>query len=234
MCDEPDPRTGHVAVRLDHYILMLEGISQAFGAHQQFLHMESRVIWIYNLYTVTEQWKMYMIPYRQIAPTARKCPSAVVINDAICMFGGWKKIEADNPTNDLFKLMRTPAGSFEWTKITTTNPITLKTPSPRFAHTAWEYDNKLWVFGGLGSLDEENLEEHGNFEIVLLDEIFCFANNQLLCFDPLSNQWTNPKCSGTVPAPRGGHAALLLQLSKIKSGCMETPCQEEHLMICLN
>ena len=28
------------------------------------------------------------------------------------------------------------------------------------------------------------------------------VNNQVLCFDPFSHKWTNPKCYGTIPSPR--------------------------------
>ena len=42
------------------------------------------------------------------------------------------------------------------------------------------------------------LNDHGDFERV---------NNQLLCFDPCEQEWTNVKTSGTIPGPRMSHAA---------------------------
>ena len=205
--DEPELRFD-VAVRLDHYILTFEGIACAFDNKHQSPLLESRGIWKYNLYT--EKWGMYLVPLRKIAPAVLADTTAVVIDNAVYMFGGWDTHEMSClPINDLWKLTKTPQECFEWTRITTDYHAALKTPSPCSRHTAWEYDKKLWVFGGAGSLDQENFTEHGNFAqfVSILD---LRINNQLLCFHPSSNHWTNPKCFGTVPTPRSGHATTMV------------------------
>ena len=37
------------------------------------------------------------------------------------------------------------------------------------------------------------------------------CSNQLFCFDPFREKWTNPQCHGSVPLPRRGHATTRLQ-----------------------
>ena len=47
------------------------------------------------------------------------------------------------------------------------------------------------------------LNDHGDIEG---DE-----NNQLLCFDPIVETWSNPQWFGSVPAPRCGHASTVIK-----------------------
>ena len=135
---------------------------------------------------------------------------AAVINKDIYMFGGLAVKPYDETKsrayirNALWKLARTPTGSFLWNQITYQSEK--KTPSPRYYHDAWRYSEKLWVFGGAGHMVPEiNLIEHGDFKSYVNRNIPLFSNNQLLCFDPSGNDWTNPKCQGTAPSPRMMH-----------------------------
>ena len=60
----------------------------------------------------------------------------------------------------------------------------------------------MWVFGGRGTFSAGFLNEHGDFT-------GCFTN-QLLCYDPCSNTWTNPKYFGNAPSPRARHATAII------------------------
>ena len=82
-----------------------------------------------------------------------------------------------------------------------------KTPSPRSQHSGWEHDTKLWIFGGHGPSTGDYLNEHGDME--LDGDMDNGVNNQLFHFNPVSNEWTNLKCLGTVPSPRSGHASTV-------------------------
>ena len=84
-----------------------------------------------------------------------------------------------------------------------------KTPSPRSGHmySGWEYAGKLWTFGGTGPSPDGYLNEHGHFQDVF-DNNNVF-NNQLLCFDPSRQEWTDINTSGTMPEPRITHAATI-------------------------
>ena len=87
-----------------------------------------------------------------------------------------------NPDDALWKLTRTLGGNICWNRI-----ISATTPSSyRTGVSGWEYEGKLWIFGGyLG-------DPLGNLAY----------SNELLCFNPPQNEWTKPKCFGSVPTSR--------------------------------
>ena len=66
----------------------------------------------------------------------------------------------------------------------------------------------LWVFGGLGPSPESYLNDYGDTEF---EESFLTRNNQLLCYDPHIQKWTNPKCFGEVPSPRSHHCCTIIR-----------------------
>ena len=70
-------------------------------------------------------------------------------------------------------------------------------------HTGWKYAGKLWIFGGFGASSEGYLNDNGHIKGSLL-------NNQLLCFDPNIENWTNPQCFGSIPTPRAFHASAII------------------------
>ena len=99
-------------------------------------------------------------------------------------------------------------GCFHWSEID--NRKGLKLPSPRYKHRGWEYNGHLWIFGGYGSPLDIYLNEYGNFAVnTIYDDQG--TNNQLLCYDPSTQQWTNPECSGSVPFPQFNHASSIIQ-----------------------
>ena len=102
--------------------------------------------------------------------------------------------------NALWKLSRTRE-CFTWSFIKPR--CKEETPSPRELHTEWEYEEKLWTFGGEGPSPEGYLHDHGDIAYIY--------NNQLLCYDPNSNKWTNTPCFGDVPSPRSGHACAIIK-----------------------
>ena len=197
----PETMHEHVAVNMDHYILLFGG---RFVKGQEYIPMDHdfiplNVIWMYNLYT--EQWRKHMIPQGQTVPIEKRSACAVVIRSDVYMFGGCAPTESRCITNALWKLAMDHAGSFVWSNIVMTNDET--TPSPRYYHTGWEHAEKLWTFGGCGSSPDGFLNEYGDF--------VHFCNNQLLCFNPSNEEWTNPQCCGRVPEPRIGHATTKCQ-----------------------
>ena len=92
----------------------------------------------------------------------------------------------------------------------------MKSPSCRFAHSGWEYGNEVWIFGGLGVPLIGYLNDHGDYNER-------GQNNQLLCFNPSRQEWTNPVCSGDVPSPRHHHAtAIIGDKAWLFAGCSGT------------
>ena len=140
---EPQRRSGHVAVCVEHCLLLFGGAWQDDGQDLQLFPAD--VIWMYNLYT--EQWKKYMIPTKERVPHVTHETHAQVIEYVVYMFGGSNGHSKDS-TNALWTLTNISDGSFAWDEIVTANDA--DAPSPRYRHTGWEYAGNLWVFGGQG------------------------------------------------------------------------------------
>ena len=100
-------------------------------------------------------------------------------------------------------------GVFQWREVDNRNGV--KFPSPRYKHRGWEYRGSLWVFGGYGSPLDIYINEYGDFAMNTIYGDDQGANNQLLCYDPSTQKWTNPECSGSVPLPRFNHASSVIQ-----------------------
>ena len=190
----PKGRLGHVAVPWDHNIMVFGGASIYDRKH---VPISMRVIWMYNMYT--EHWRKYMISCNRDVPPALVYTCAAKIGTDVYIFGGVRP-SLGSEVNDLWRLMQSQSGYFVWSKIMPNTNC--KVPSPRSGHSGWEYGGKLWIFGGVAENSVAYLNGNGSF-----DEGF---SNQLLCFDPTSNIWENPKCSGSVPKPRGMHATTVI------------------------
>ena len=191
----------HKAVRVQNSIVVIEGelISQA------------ERIWIYNLYT--NEWAKYTFPKETELPPKglTRFTCAVAVGTSIYLFGGGYSTEANNNndwhiTNALWKLSARADGCFYWNKIHIKEKK--KRPSPRENHSAWEYDGKLWAFGGYGPSPNNYLKEHGEF--VRTVRTFHYYNNQLLCFDPSCQKWSNPRQSGAAPSPRKAFTTAII------------------------
>ena len=179
---EPTRRYNHVAVHLANHIIVVGG---KWGNEPEF----QREIWRYNL--CIGEWKRYDIPHNENVPPSLESACAVSLGLSIYMFGGYDYSERMY-TNSMWRLNTTLEGRFVWSKIKSKHSS--KEPSPRTQHSGWEYRDNLYIFGGFGSAIRGYLSEDGNFNT---NPVGC--NNQLLCFDPLTETWTNPKCSGSLP-----------------------------------
>ena len=75
-------------------------------------------------------------------------------------------------------------------------------------HSAWEFEDKLWIFGGNASnlFDPSNyLNNYGAYSDLN------YENNQILYFDPSCTKWTNPRSFGDIPDPRSSHATAIIR-----------------------
>ena len=148
-----------------------------------FLVSQKSSIWMYNLWT--EQWRMYTLP--ECLPL-RLHQRGVEIRSDIYMYGGFRV------NTLLWKLTRSTPDNFTWNTIELHNKDHTKIPLPREGQNVWEYDEKIWSFGGYVMFEYKELE--GN----------AFGsrgfNDQLLCYDPFKQMWANVPCSGDIPSPR--------------------------------
>ena len=180
----------HVAACMKNCIIWFGGYRNRYGATHSL-----RNIWFYNMFT--EQWGKHTISDGMVPPET-KYASATTIKEHVFMFGGL----ARQYTNALWKLTVSSKQCFEWSKIKIQSPK--QEPSPRFRHSAWEYMDQLWTFGGHGfPLVGINLNGHGDFNRL-------GQNSQLFCFDPVSEEWRKLKTLGT-PEPRFSHASTIIR-----------------------
>ena len=179
----------HCAVRLDNFIIIFGGSLDLCGIHPT--PFSTDVIWRYNLYT--DKWDKQATTTTRESPKPFDCAVAVLIEGIIYTFGGESE---DFERNELWTLSRTETGDFTWSFIK--NQCDKESPSPRQGHTGWEYEGKLWVFGGRGPSPHHYLNNHGDIEGDII------RNNQLLSYNPKTSKWTNPQCFGEVPSPRSG------------------------------
>ena len=185
-------RFHHVAVNVKHYIIAFGGTwyrGEGLSMHE---------IWMYN--TLTKHWRCHMIPHTETAPPPTYGACAAAIGTDIYMFGG-NELGRRKQSNALWKLTN-KTNRLRWSRIEAESKA--RSPSPRLEHTGWAYDDKMWVFGGYGKCPDGYLLDHGEFN----DQDH--ENNQLLCFDPNTEQWTNPELQGEFPDPRSGHASTII------------------------
>ena len=186
-------RSAHSAVRLNNSVIIIG------GRGYKGVMLSTRKIWVYDLNT--GGWRKHVIHRRSQAPDPFEKAVVAAIDGTIYTFGGYDRIDV---TNDLWKLSRTKSGCFTWSFIKPRCPE--ESPSPRGEHTGWDFNGKLYTFGGEGYAPAMGyLNDHG--ESVLT--IPFSKNNQLLCFDPNIQMWTNPQCFGAVPSPRSGHSSTI-------------------------
>ena len=183
----------HCTVSLDNFIIILGG----WCRHE----ISTRVIWSYNLYT--EEWRKHEMPDTNCGPEPFYGAVAAVIDKTMYTFGGRNKYTG-HPSNTLWKLSKTKEGCFTWS--TNKPQCKEKSPSPRTGHTGWEYAEKLWIFAGCGDSPEGYLNDNGDIE----GSSRFAENNQLLCFNPNDENWTNPQCFGSIPTPRSSHACAII------------------------
>ena len=199
------PISCHSSVRLDNYVIIIGGRWNP-GCGKGGKPRSTRKLWMYNLYT--EGWREYAIPKHVIARSGLPEPFhfavAVAINGTIYTFGGADYV-GSRTRNELWTLSKAKTGCFTWRSIKP--QCDKESPSPRRAYTGWEYAQKLWVFGGIGPSLEGYLHDHGDITSIGVGHP---ENNQLLCYVPNTQKWTNPPGCGEVPSPRACHSSTII------------------------
>ena len=196
---------GHVAVKWKDCIVVL------CWTHNKKGH-DFHEVWTFNLWTeLWKKWRNFTTAsgrqHRNVK-FPRKGHCSVTIQSDIYMFGS-DYSHSTRTAAPLWKLTRIN-GSFEW-DIIHTNDDDMMVPSPRSDHCAWEYAEKLWIFGGYGASPALGfLNDHGNFEPK--DQFWTdFGwNNQVLCYNLSIQTWANVICSGDVPVPRAHSSVAII------------------------
>ncbi|XP_060063675.1 kelch domain-containing protein 2-like [Ylistrum balloti] len=185
------PRTGHVCVCFNKYMVVWGGYANFSYHHEMYLPPSD--IWLYD----TD------VGYWMKRETRGKCPpgtsgaSACLVDYHMYVFAG--HTEHGN-VNTLHRLdLRT----LEWEHVHTDSD----SPSPRDKCVCWVHHNKLYVFGGFSMPLSNYLNENGEFHADRSIVGVRGWNNQLVVFDLETKTWHNPRCKGLVPSSRAAHAA---------------------------
>ncbi|RIB15652.1 hypothetical protein C2G38_2191879 [Gigaspora rosea] len=137
---------------------------------------------LYMLDIVTKRWSR--ISVNGTAPIGRYGHSAAVIGSKMYIFGG--RFEGYY-LNDLlaFDVNTFNSNGAGWEFITPTSQL----PPGRMAHITCVHNDKIYVFGGN-------------------DAHRCF--NDMWCFDPRTNTWSELSCIGFIPSARKFHGAAIV------------------------
>lgn len=198
-------RVGHICVALnDGALFLLWG-----GANNRLASSvsSSTYLWMYNTLTnyCTRQYCTGECP-----PDSSGATSSL-IGHQLYVFGGLSFSE-NYCMNGLYCLdLRT----FVWRNLNLNASAQPTSPINSAKCVSWSYNGRLYVFGGYGCAQVEHfiqlLDNQPDFNIVTDSRWPATGwNNQLVEYDPRSNNWRWPKYSGKVPSARAGHTGALM------------------------
>ncbi|KAK0613111.1 hypothetical protein B0T17DRAFT_542852 [Bombardia bombarda] len=179
----PGPRVGHASLLVGNAFIVYGGDTK---------NDESDVLdeTLYLLNTSTRQWSRALPSGTR--PAGRYGHSLNILRSKIYVFGG--QVEGYF-MNDLaaFDLNQLQMPNNQWELLIqnsdTASPSQGKIPPARTNHSMIAYNDKMYLFGGTNGFQ---------------------WFNDMWCYDPVTNSWTQLDCIGYIPVPREGHAAALV------------------------
>ncbi|KAK0412260.1 hypothetical protein QR680_006118 [Steinernema hermaphroditum] len=175
----PPARDGHSAVVVDDNMYIFGGFEEEF---QRF----SNETYCYNF--TTAQWSE--IVTKGTPPIFRDFHTAAVINNNMYVFGGRGDYMGQFHSNRDFycdKLKVLNLATSEWSEPNVSGDV----PTGRRSHSAWTYNDKMYIFGGFYSVGDKHY-------------------NELFEFDPATNRWTQIRAHGLCPTPRRRQCTVAL------------------------
>ncbi|KAI1824382.1 hypothetical protein F4861DRAFT_506640 [Xylaria intraflava] len=181
--EAPGPRVGHSALLVGNAFIV-------YGGDTKIDEADVLDETLYLLNTSTRQWSRALPAGPR--PSGRYGHSLNIVGSKIYIFGG--QVEGYF-MNDLsaFDLNQLQMPNNRW-EILTENaesgmtPIG-KVPPARTNHSMVTYNDKMYLFGGTNGFQ---------------------WFNDVWCYDPSNNKWTQLDCIGYIPSPREGHSAALV------------------------
>lgn len=179
----PSPRVGHSSLLVGNAFIVYGGDTKID---------ESDVLdeTLYLLNTSTRQWSRALPSGPR--PSGRYGHSLNILGSKIYIFGG--QVEGYF-MNDLaaFDLNQLQMPNNRWEMLIPTSEggtaIQGKIPPARTNHTVVSYNDKMYLFGGTNGFQ---------------------WFNDVWCYDPAVNSWSQLDCIGYIPVEREGHAAALV------------------------
>ncbi|CAJ2504369.1 Uu.00g117630.m01.CDS01 [Anthostomella pinea] len=179
----PGPRVGHASLLVGNAFIV-------YGGDTKIDEADVLDETLYLLNTSTRQWSRALPAGAR--PSGRYGHSLNIIGSKIYIFGG--QVEGYF-MNDLasFDLNQLQMPNNRWEVLIDNNeptgPMQGKIPPARTNHSMITYNDKMYLFGGTNGFQ---------------------WFNDVWCYDPAPNTWTQLPCIGYIPIPREGHAAALV------------------------
>ncbi|KAI0476187.1 hypothetical protein GGR56DRAFT_458997 [Xylariaceae sp. FL0804] len=179
----PGPRVGHSSLLVGNAFIV-------YGGDTKIDETDVLDETLYLLNTSTRQWSRALPAGPR--PSGRYGHSLNIVGSKIYIFGG--QVEGyfmnDLATFDLNQLQM-PNNRWEILVENSEGNSALqgKVPPARTNHSMITYNDKLFLFGGTNGFQ---------------------WFNDVWCYDPGTNSWTQCDCIGYIPVPREGHAASLV------------------------
>ncbi|KAF4589558.1 Kelch-type beta propeller [Ophiocordyceps camponoti-floridani] len=171
--------------RVGHASLLVGNAFIVYGGDTKIKDSDVLDETLYLLNTSTRNWSLALPAGPR--PAGRYGHSLNILGSKIYIFGG--QVEGSF-MNDLsaFDLNQLQKPSNRW-EILVPGEASPKVPAPRTNHSMVTYNDRMYLFGGTNGFQ---------------------WFNDVWCYDPSLNSWTQLDCIGYIPAPREGHAAALV------------------------
>ncbi|KAF4967402.1 hypothetical protein FSARC_5042 [Fusarium sarcochroum] len=171
--------------RVGHSSLLVGNAFIVYGGDTKIDESDVLDETLYLLNTSTRQWSRALPAGPR--PSGRYGHSLNILGSKIYVFGG--QVEGLF-MNDLsaFDLNQLQMPNNRW-EILVQGETSPKMPAARTNHTIVTFNDKMYLFGGTNGFQ---------------------WFNDVWCYDPAVNKWSQFDCIGYIPAPREGHAAALV------------------------
>ncbi|POR32568.1 Tip elongation aberrant protein 1 [Tolypocladium paradoxum] len=203
----PGPRVGHSSLLVGNAFIVYGGDTKIEDSDvlDETLYLLNTCKWLRLLGSPTRHWSRALPAGPR--PSGRYGHSLNILGSKIYIFGG--QVEGlfmnDLSAFDLNQL-QTPNNRWEILIQGETSP---RVPAARTNHSVITYNDKmyLWVFFWPSHIEAHRfVTDTGRFGGTNGFQWF----NDVWCYDPAVNLWSQLDCIGYIPAPREGHAAALV------------------------
>lgn len=182
--EAPGPRVGHSSLLVGNAFIV-------YGGDTKIDESDILDETLYLLNTTTRQWSRALPAGPR--PSGRYGHSLNIVGSKIYIFGG--QVEGyfmnDISAFDLNQLQM-PNNRWEMLIENAENGVgpTGKVPPARTNHSMVTYNDRMYLFGGTNGFQ---------------------WFNDVWCYDPPTNKWTQLDCIGYIPSAREGHSAALIE-----------------------